>query len=58
MNDAPNDEMVRRVRIVTAVTLGIALSLIALSALTLKADQVNQLPRVPLSTPAPPITNE
>lgn len=55
MTDTPEDfndeEMARRVRIVTIVLLSITLGGIALSALTLKADQVNQLPRAPV-TPA------
>lgn len=44
--------MGRRVRMVGLFVVGGALVLIALSSLTMKADQVNQLPRVPLR-PAP-----
>ena len=40
--------MGRRVRNVGLFVVGGALILIALSSLTMKADQVNQLPRVPL----------
>lgn len=43
-----NREVARRVRLVGLIVIGGALVVIALSALTLKADQVNDLPRSPI----------
>ena len=53
MEDSPpeiDDEMVRRVPIVIAVDLLMALSLIAASSLTMKVEQVNQIPLAPAPT--------
>lgn len=51
------DEMSRRVRKIGLIVLISALIVIGLSSLTLKADQVNQLPRVEMDpvqeTPVP-----
>lgn len=55
MDETPLDEeaMARRVRNVGLVVVLGALFLIALSALTLKTDQVNQIPRAPAPVNAP-----
>lgn len=49
MTDEEYDAAVaRRVRMIGLIVIGGALAVIALSALTLKADQVNDLPRTPI----------